>query len=285
MSDPAQTVVFRSLRGRYLLLSLAFSMMAPVAFLYFFVPAWAESTGTIYDGLDYVTSYLFIGLFLYWGLWRKGLSRHFTFGPRATKKGIIVYALFAIPMLAIAVVAVYLLFLPLSYSQPDFVQEWILDQPALLVWKIDTSAIIANAMIILAVTVLAPVLEETLFRGFLLNRWCDKYGNTTAIILSSALFGILHADLLGAFVFGVVLAVVYLRTNSLIGPIIIHVANNVIALTVEAVFLFIYGPDDKWTMEQFQSEWYYPVIGAFIAVPWLIWFWKNPGKFSQYNRS
>ncbi|KAJ9523432.1 hypothetical protein QJQ45_005341 [Haematococcus lacustris] len=84
--------------------------------------------------------------------------------------------------------------------------------------------------------VAAPVLEETLFRGFLLasfTRWLPAWG---AVLASSALFTACHLgslaaqdlpQVLGA---GVVLGLLYLRSGSLLAPVAAHSFTNTLAL-------------------------------------------------------
>jgi hypothetical protein len=47
-----------------------------------------------------------------------------------------------------------------------------------------------------------------------------------AAVLSSLCFALLHLDLVGAFAFGMVMCVLYLRTRSLLVPILCHALNN-----------------------------------------------------------
>ena len=74
--------------------------------------------------------------------------------------------------------------------------------------------------------VLAPVIEELFFRGVLLHRWADKWGCTRAILATSVLFASYHPDILGTFVAGVVLSLVYLRTRTLLVPMLMHFIHN-----------------------------------------------------------
>jgi membrane protease YdiL (CAAX protease family) len=78
--------------------------------------------------------------------------------------------------------------------------------------------------------VLAPVIEELFFRGVLLHRWADKWGCARAILATSVLFASYHPNILGAFVFGVVMSLVYLRTRTLLVPMLMHFINNAIVI-------------------------------------------------------
>jgi membrane protease YdiL (CAAX protease family) len=81
--------------------------------------------------------------------------------------------------------------------------------------------------------IVAPIVEEFLFRGFLLHRFTIKWGIRTAVLASSFIFGILHADILGAFLFGLVMCILYLKTGTILVPIFCHMLNNCIAFGME----------------------------------------------------
>jgi uncharacterized protein len=78
-------------------------------------------------------------------------------------------------------------------------------------------------------TLVAPLVEEIFFRGFLFQGFRSKYGWAPAILLSSAVFAIAHLDpasLIPTFVLGVVLAYVYHRSNSVWPGIVLHFLVN-----------------------------------------------------------
>jgi len=83
-----------------------------------------------------------------------------------------------------------------------------------------------DALCLLVVTsVLAPLAEEYVFRGFLLaslTKWMPAPG---AIVLSSAVFSLAHfapRDIPQLFALGLVLGSVYVRTKNLMSPILVH---------------------------------------------------------------
>ena len=88
-------------------------------------------------------------------------------------------------------------------------------------------------LVILAYTVLiGPVFEELLFRGVIL-RTLDKYHRTFAILVSSALFGMMHMNLsqgVTTFFIGCVLAYASLKEESMTLPIVLHIVNNLVAV-------------------------------------------------------
>ena len=84
----------------------------------------------------------------------------------------------------------------------------------------------------LTVTVLlVPLTEEVVHRGFLLHALLSR-GRVLAVLVSAALFAILHgtASLPAAFAGGIVLAVQLLNRRTLWGPLISHAAYNGLAL-------------------------------------------------------
>lgn len=82
------------------------------------------------------------------------------------------------------------------------------------------------------VCILAPIMEEILMRSFLLVGFSISYGQAAALLLSSAFFALLHLNMvqtLSAFICGMVLGLLAIRTNSLICCITAHAGYNVIS--------------------------------------------------------
>ncbi len=74
---------------------------------------------------------------------------------------------------------------------------------------------------------IAPIVEEIIFRGFLLNRIGTKWNIRTAIILSSLIFALGHSIFfIGAFVIGIVFCLLYIKTKTLLVPMSAHVLYN-----------------------------------------------------------
>jgi membrane protease YdiL (CAAX protease family) len=88
------------------------------------------------------------------------------------------------------------------------------------------------AWILFLVCVLVPIGEEIFFRGFVygtLRRW----GVATAVVLSALFFSAVHQQIvhfLPILVLGIVLALAYERTGSLLPAMVIHAVNNVVAI-------------------------------------------------------
>ncbi|MGV3523007.1 MAG: CPBP family intramembrane glutamic endopeptidase [Candidatus Sericytochromatia bacterium] len=83
----------------------------------------------------------------------------------------------------------------------------------------------------IAVVVLAPVIEEILFRGLLLHRLAVKWGLRDAIWISALIFGLLHGFAPGIFLLGLTLTLVYLKTGgSLYTTILLHALHNFLSV-------------------------------------------------------
>lgn len=86
---------------------------------------------------------------------------------------------------------------------------------------------------ILAAVVMAPILEEVIFRAMMLSRISTATGNVLAIILSSAVFGAVHGHIVWstyAFILGCFLGTVFVRTRSVKASIATHFGFNIVSL-------------------------------------------------------
>lgn len=96
---------------------------------------------------------------------------------------------------------------------------------------------------VLAIAIVGPVLEELLFRGAITKALLQQYNPTKAILFSAFLFGVFHinpAQILPAFLIGILLAWTYYKTESLIPCIFMHILNNSLA-----VYLSIQYPETE----------------------------------------
>lgn len=89
----------------------------------------------------------------------------------------------------------------------------------------------------LVVAVGAAVSEEFIFRGILQNCLAERVRGWVAVFLTAMVFGLLHTiwRLPQAFVLGSFLGFLYLRTGSLIPPLVAHLVIN--SVSVAVIFL------------------------------------------------
>lgn len=175
-------------------------------------------------------------------------------------------------------------YLGLSLVAPNWV-ETTLQQSLLLSVERTTEPVLYNALMLFSVLVVAPIAEEFVFRGVLLHRWGVKWGIRPAIVLTSILFGVLHSNLVGLFVFGVVMSLLYLSTRSLVVPMVAHAINNAIALLID--FLATQPPANAIdTLTEFRTSWWLGVICLLVSAPWVLryvaYHWPNAQTVLPY---
>jgi membrane protease YdiL (CAAX protease family) len=83
------------------------------------------------------------------------------------------------------------------------------------------------ALLVFAVLV-APLLEELLFRGFLYRAFERDWGWIQALVLTSIVFGVYHSFFLNAFAFSLVLVCLLRRTGSLQATVLAHAFSNLV---------------------------------------------------------
>ena len=94
------------------------------------------------------------------------------------------------------------------------------------------SGIMKQPLGYLVIGILAPIAEELIFRGALLRVLLDAFGRKgrwPAIALTALLFAVIHGNLAQgthAFVIGMVLGWLYVRTRSVLPGIVLHWVNN-----------------------------------------------------------
>lgn len=85
----------------------------------------------------------------------------------------------------------------------------------------------------LKVAVIAPVVEELIFRGLILQGFRKNYNGFTAVVMSALLFALFHLNpwqFPATFVLGLLLGWIMLRTNSIVLAILGHSINNFLVL-------------------------------------------------------
>lgn len=98
----------------------------------------------------------------------------------------------------------------------------------------DGSRAVPFALSFLAVVVAAPVTEELLYRGVGLSLLLERVAAPVAVGVTAVLFGLGHGLLLSlaAFIwFGIVIAIVRLRTDSIYPAFAVHCTFNAIGMT------------------------------------------------------
>lgn len=90
------------------------------------------------------------------------------------------------------------------------------------------STIIGGAFVTIFIS---PLFEELLFRGVFFNKLKLIVPIPYALLISSIIFCIFHSygSYISAFVFGICMAILYIKSNNIFLPIFAHFLNNLIA--------------------------------------------------------
>ncbi len=94
---------------------------------------------------------------------------------------------------------------------------------------------------IISTAVLPAFVEEWIFRGFVFGS-LRAHGDGVAIVLSAALFGLFHGNLVQipfAFLLGLVLAYLVVLTDSIWPSVLLHGVNNLMSVLLSFVGLYL----------------------------------------------
>lgn len=129
--------------------------------------------------------------------------------------------------------------------------------------------LLETVLINLYVCVFGPILEELIFRGFML-RSLQKHGVSFAAVFTAILFTLYHMNLVQLCVpllVGLFLALLTIRTDSLIPAICCHILNNTIATLGD----YLMPNDEIWS-------WVYLIVECAIFIGILAIFWIYYGR-------
>ena len=91
---------------------------------------------------------------------------------------------------------------------------------------------------IVAISVVAPIAEEVLFRGLVFTRISRGLGVYVGAVVSAALFGLMHGTMIWGIFAGVlalIIAFVFVRTRSLIYAMLIHFSFNTVSYFFDGI--------------------------------------------------
>ncbi len=89
--------------------------------------------------------------------------------------------------------------------------------------------------VILAVVIMAPIIEELIFRLLVYGELRKALGVKISIILQAILFGLYHANLYQfsyAFIIGLIFGYIFHKTENITVTIIAHMINNLISVLI-----------------------------------------------------
>ena len=138
-------------------------------------------------------------------------------------------------------------------------------------WESETieslNQLVSNPIGLITAAFVAPVVEEVVFRGAILRALLQKKWNPwIAIVISAAIFGIIHLNLtqgVSAFVVGIFMGWLFYRTRSIWPGVILHMMNNTISS------LWDYLPENTFSSIPLSTTGYlllFVPVGLFLLV-------------------
>ena len=124
-------------------------------------------------------------------------------------------------------------FIPQANDQSILLHHWLNSNDPLFVLQV-----------FIAFVVVAPLIEELIFRGALLRGLGKSYGTPLALLLSTLLFALVHAQpraIVYAGVGGLFLGLIALWTNSTKASFVVHAAINATGVLLPEKLLRIEG--------------------------------------------
>ncbi len=156
--------------------------------------------------------------------------------PISNLKAFLRHVILGVQTYAVAVPIIILISLVSKY----FIDENPLESNPVFTLLIDGDSSFAFISVFVMAVVLAPILEEILFRGLLFRLLQRKWSTELAAVVTSVIFGMIHFNLysfLPITILGMILAWSCQKSNSLITPIIAHALWN--GTTLLSVYLFL----------------------------------------------
>lgn len=94
-------------------------------------------------------------------------------------------------------------------------------------------------LVILNIGIAAPILEEIIFRGYMLNRCLRYFDEKKAVYITSALFAVCHVNLIWiiySFVLGIILGRTAMKKDNIFYGILLHGGFNLFSV-VDAILI------------------------------------------------
>ncbi|MDR0496822.1 MAG: UDP-N-acetylmuramoyl-L-alanyl-D-glutamate--2,6-diaminopimelate ligase [Treponema sp.] len=128
-------------------------------------------------------------------------------------------------------------------SEFDNILEYILPMPQFLQDTFE-SMMVDQAFIgtIILIVIIPTITEEMLFRGLMISGFRENYSEKKTIIVSALLFGMIHLNpwqFASAFIIGIIMAWLFLKTGSILLCMYMHFFNNLFSVLIENYGSFI----------------------------------------------
>jgi len=234
----------------------------------------SEQMATFIEIITMAFTILTIAIVLWWGTKKSHLPSHE------------IYQLRPLPLNALFILALIAFPLSILISEVDNCVIMVFPRPewvdVMFAKILGGKGVINFTISLISLMLIAPIMEELLFRGFFNSGLQPRYGKVKSLILTSFCFGIFHLipwQALGAALIGMVLHFVYYATGSLRASIILHALLNgmvFIAFRLRGVYEIPgYTTDPSFPMHT-PLIWLVPC--AIVFGFGMYWFYKHPQR-------
>tara|TARA_Y100001972_G_scaffold126338_1_gene179839 strand:+ start:1885 stop:2679 length:795 start_codon:yes stop_codon:yes gene_type:complete len=130
--------------------------------------------------------------------------------------------------------------------------------------RIMANLIQKNMASFMTVAIMAPIMEELLFRKIIFEGYQNNYSLKKAIFMSAFMFALFHLNPwqgIGAFVAGVYLAYIFYKTGDIVLCMFVHFVNNGLGFGA-----FVYFDDPLFSITQLLDEPAYVLLTILIGM-------------------
>jgi membrane protease YdiL (CAAX protease family) len=259
MGEHGEKAYYPDIRQAVWLLICLFFLSVLVGVPLFLSDFWIDYPLLEHPACYGIISAVAFGLILRWGIRKTGRS----FGEICPTRSV-VPSLYPLMVLLI-------LGLEILLSEADNVLRTFLPAPQ---WLMDQLLDLVRGEqslwgSILVLVIVAPLTEELLFRGLILDGFLRKYSVTKSIFVSSLLFALYHLNpwqFIGAFVGGIILAWWRVSTGSIVPCILGHALKNAIPMIILGMKIEISGYSSDPTGPIQPQPWWFDVAGVILFV-------------------
>lgn len=219
--------VFEKMKIRWLLAYFTVSIVVDILLRIIMNISFNELEGTFEDLIGFGSNLILVIFMAIYYYKKKGENKvSFEFiKERETKKELILLILFNI---IFTIASGYLIQGIIHYIKPQLLKSLLEESP------IQSDNIFIG---ILLACIMAPLVEEFMFRGIIFTRLRFRFNNTAAVLISSLMFGLLHVSLarVHAFIFGITVCLVFKKYNNIFLNIILHSVCNFLSIITDYI--------------------------------------------------
>ena len=218
----------------------------------------------LFQHLQSFSFHIVVFIWILWESRRSGISVRRIIGSLPDDHSWLPVVGCVIPLILFSAGSGQIIYYISSIISPSFTKNWFAAEELSLLH-------------VLFLVIVVPPVEELFFRGILINRWAARWDIKRAVLVSALIFAMLHKNMAGAFVYGFALAVIYIRTRTLVAPIVCHALINGTALFIGIVWSNLNLPDPNQSLH---SVPWFGLLCLIISAPWVIHFMRRnwPGR-------